>query len=54
MKATRKPIEKLTAGDSGVHLTPLLKTLKCVGGGKVENVDELVARLGDAGFTTGC
>jgi len=57
MKATRKPNEKLTVGDSGMHLTPLLKTLKVseppkwAGGGKVNNVDELVARLEDAGFT---
>jgi electron transfer flavoprotein beta subunit len=60
MKAMKKLIEELTAGDSGVHLTPLFKTLKvseppkCMGGGEVENVDEPVARLEDAGFTAGC
>jgi electron transfer flavoprotein beta subunit len=57
MKAKKKPIEKLSAGDLGVDLTPLLETLKVseppkrVGGGKVESVDELVARLKEAGFT---
>jgi electron transfer flavoprotein beta subunit len=57
MKAKKKPIEKLGAGDLGVDLTPLLETLKVseppkrVGGGKVESVDELVARLKEAGFT---
>ncbi|KAJ7119662.1 hypothetical protein C8R44DRAFT_788658 [Mycena epipterygia] len=57
MKAKKKPIEKLTAADLGVDLTPLLETLKVmepptrVGGGKVENVDELVAKLKEAGFT---
>lgn len=57
MKAKKKPIEKLTAQDLGVDLTPRLETLKVteppkrVGGGKVETVDELVAKLKDAGFT---
>ena len=42
MKAKKKPIEKLTPGDLGVDLTPLLETLKVaeppkrVGGGKVK------------------
>lgn len=41
MKAKKKPIEKLTPGDLGVDLTPLLETIKVteppkrVGGGKV-------------------
>ncbi|THH19198.1 hypothetical protein EW146_g1910 [Bondarzewia mesenterica] len=57
MKAKKKPIEKLTPADLGVDLTPILETLKVseppkrVGGGKVENVDELVAKLKEAGFT---
>ncbi|KAI0061762.1 electron transfer flavoprotein beta subunit [Artomyces pyxidatus] len=57
MKAKKKPIEKLTPADIGVDLTPVLETLKVteppkrVGGGKVENVDELVAKLKEAGFT---
>ncbi|KAJ7641558.1 hypothetical protein FB45DRAFT_900487 [Roridomyces roridus] len=57
MKAKKKPIEKLTAADLGVDFTPRLETLKVteppvrVGGGKVESVDELVAKLKDAGFT---
>jgi electron transfer flavoprotein beta subunit len=55
MKAKKKPIEKLTAEQLGVDLTPRLKTTKVseppkrVGGGKVENVDELVAKLKEAG-----
>jgi electron transfer flavoprotein beta subunit len=42
MKAKKKPIEKLTAGDLGVDLTPVLETVKVteprkrVGGGKVD------------------
>ena len=42
MKAKKKPIEKLTAGDLGVDLTPVLETVevreprKRVGGGKVD------------------
>jgi len=41
MKAKKKPIEKVTAGDLGVDLTPVLETIrvteppKRVGGGKV-------------------
>ena len=44
MKAKKKPIEKLTAADLGVDLTPLLETIKVteppkrVGGGKVSAV----------------
>ncbi|KAJ6632479.1 hypothetical protein B0H10DRAFT_2206831 [Mycena sp. CBHHK59/15] len=57
MKAKKKPIEKLTVADLGVDLTPRLETIKItepptrVGGGKVASVDELVAKLKDAGFT---
>ncbi|KAF7328834.1 putative electron transfer flavoprotein subunit beta [Mycena venus] len=57
MKAKKKPIEKFTAEDLGVDFTPRLETLKVtepptrVGGGKVESVDELVAKLKEAGFT---
>ncbi|KAJ7079371.1 hypothetical protein C8R43DRAFT_350398 [Mycena crocata] len=57
MKAKRKPIEKLSATDLGVDFTPRLETLRVtepptrVGGGKVESVDELVAKLKEAGFT---
>ena len=57
MKAKKKPVEKLTAQDLSVDLTPVLETLKVteppkrVGGGKVANVDELVQKLKDAGIT---
>ncbi|TFK38959.1 hypothetical protein BDQ12DRAFT_665750 [Crucibulum laeve] len=57
MKAKKKPIEKLSASDLGVDLSPILETLKVseppkrVGGGKVESVDELIAKLKDAGIT---
>ncbi|KAJ7688987.1 hypothetical protein B0H17DRAFT_646334 [Mycena rosella] len=57
MKAKKKPIEKLTAADLGVDFTPRLETIKItepptrVGGGKVASVDELVAKLKEAGFT---
>ncbi|KAF9009300.1 electron transfer flavoprotein, beta subunit [Hymenopellis radicata] len=57
MKAKKKPIEKLKPTDLGVDLTPILETLKVteppkrVGGSKVGSVDELVAKLKDAGFT---
>lgn len=43
MKAKKKPLEKLTASDLGVDLTPRLETLKVeeppkrVGGGKVRS-----------------
>ncbi|KZV92556.1 electron transfer flavo protein, beta subunit [Exidia glandulosa HHB12029] len=55
MKARKKPIEKLTAQDLGVDLSPRLETIKVseppkrVGGGKVENVDQLVEKLKAAG-----
>ncbi|KAG6831050.1 hypothetical protein H0H87_006292 [Tephrocybe sp. NHM501043] len=57
MKAKKKPVEKLTPADLGIDYTPQLEILKVseppqrVGGGKVENVDELVAKLKEAGFT---
>jgi len=55
MKAKKKPIEKLSQSDLGVDLSPRLETVriteppKRVGGGKVANVDELVAKLKEAG-----
>jgi len=57
MKAKKKPIEKLSADDLGVSLAPRLETLKVaeppkrVGGGKVKTVEELVAKLSEAGIT---
>jgi len=57
MKAKKKPIEKLVPADLAVDLTPRLETLKVteppvrVGGSKVQNVTELVAKLKEAGFT---
>jgi len=56
MKAKKKTIEKLTPSDLGVDYTPQLETLKVseppkrVGGGKVANVDELLAKLKEAGI----
>lgn len=56
MKAKKKAIEKLSPTDLGVDMTPRLETLKVeeppkrVGGGKVANVDELVAKLREAGI----
>jgi len=56
MKAKKKPIEKLTASVLGVDLTPRLETVKVteppqrIGGGKVANVDELIAKLKEAGI----
>jgi len=58
MKAKKKPIEKLTPADLGIDYTPLLEVLKVteppqrIGGGKVENVDELFAKLKEAGITS--
>ena len=55
MKAKKKPIEKLTPADLGLDYTPQLETLKVteppkrVGGGKVANVDELLAKLKEVG-----
>ncbi|KAL4070036.1 hypothetical protein V8B97DRAFT_579984 [Scleroderma yunnanense] len=57
MKAKKKPIEKMTPADLGVNLAPRLETLKVteppkrVGGGKVTSVDELLAKLKEAGIT---
>ncbi|PFH53289.1 hypothetical protein AMATHDRAFT_138020 [Amanita thiersii Skay4041] len=57
MKAKKKPIEKLTAADLGVDLTPQLEMLKVaeppkrIGGGKVDSVDGLIAKLKEAGIT---
>jgi len=56
MKAKKKPIEKLTPADLGVDLTPVLEMIKVteppkrVGGGKVSNVEELVAKMKEAGI----
>ncbi|KAI0952909.1 hypothetical protein AcW1_007267 [Taiwanofungus camphoratus] len=57
MKAKKKPIEKLTVADLQVDLVPRLETIKVseppkrVGGGKVANLDELIAKLKEAGIT---
>jgi len=57
MKAKKKPFEKLTPVDLGVDFTPRLETIrvteppKRVGGGKVETVDQLLAKLKEAGIT---
>jgi len=57
MKAKKKPIEKLTASDLGIELKPVLETIKVteppkrVGGTKVSSVDELVAKLKEAGIS---
>ncbi|PVH16567.1 uncharacterized protein CXQ87_004862 [Candidozyma duobushaemuli] len=54
MKAKKKPLEKLKASDLGVEIASRLETLKVeepparAPGVKVENVDELVAKLRDA------
>ncbi|GJJ15701.1 hypothetical protein Clacol_009979 [Clathrus columnatus] len=56
MKAKKKPIEKLSSEDLKIDLTPKLEVFKYeeppkrVGGGKVANVDELVAKLAEAGI----
>lgn len=57
MKAKKKPIEKLSPADLGVDYKPRLETVRVteppqrVGGGKVLSVDELLAKLKDAGIT---
>lgn len=57
MKAKKKPVEKLSATDLGIDLTPLLETLKVAeppkraGGGKVGSVEELISKLKEAGIT---
>ncbi|KAJ3188484.1 hypothetical protein HK101_009147 [Irineochytrium annulatum] len=56
MKAKKKPLSKLTPTELGVDIAPRLQTLsvseppKRVGGGKVESVDELIAKLKSAGI----
>ena len=56
MKAKKKPIEKLSPADLGVDIAPQFEVLsvteppKRVGGTKVANVDELVAKLREAGI----
>jgi electron transfer flavoprotein beta subunit len=52
MKARSKPLNKNSAQELGVEITPRLKHLeftepqKRVGGGKVKDVSELVEKLG--------
>ncbi|KZT54693.1 electron transfer flavo protein, beta subunit [Calocera cornea HHB12733] len=59
MKAKKKPLEKLKPEDLGVDITPRLQMLKVteppkrVGGQKVDNVDELIAKLKKAGVLPG-
>jgi len=56
MKAKKKPIEKLSPADLGLDYTPQLETVKVaeppkrVGGRKVTSVDELLAKLKEAGI----
>lgn len=55
MKAKKKKVETLKPEDLGVDITPRLETIsvaeppKRQGGGKVENVAELVSKLKEAG-----
>jgi electron transfer flavoprotein beta subunit len=55
MKAKKKPLEEKTAADYGVDVTPRLTVVKTVepqgrkAGVKVGSVDELIAKLKDAG-----
>lgn len=55
MKAKKKPLEKKSLADYGVDGAPRLKTLKVAepparqGGGKVEDVDGLIAKLKELG-----
>jgi len=55
MKAKKKPIQTLKPEDVGVDFTPQVETLKVVepparvGGGRVTNVDDLIAKLKSAG-----
>ncbi|ESK95628.1 electron transfer flavoprotein beta-subunit [Moniliophthora roreri MCA 2997] len=57
MKAKKKPLEKFKPEDLGVDLSPQMETIKVteppkrVGGVKVASVDELVAKLKEAGIT---
>ena len=56
MKAKKKTIGNLTPADLGVDIAPRFETVsvteppKRVGGVKVANVDELVAKLREAGI----
>ena len=56
MKAKKKPVKKLTPEELGVDYTPQVSTLKVseppkrTGGGKVASVEELVAKLKEAGI----
>jgi electron transfer flavoprotein beta subunit len=55
MKAKKKKLEKKTVGDYGVDVTRRLKTVKVMeppprkGGGKVEDVDGMIAKLKELG-----
>ncbi|KAE8444833.1 hypothetical protein EG329_014188 [Mollisiaceae sp. DMI_Dod_QoI] len=55
MKAKKKKIDKMTAEDLGVDLKRRLKTIKVIeppprqGGGKVEDVDGMIAKLKELG-----
>ncbi|KAI9050657.1 hypothetical protein LZ554_005814 [Drepanopeziza brunnea f. sp. 'monogermtubi'] len=55
MKAKKKKIEKVTSGDLGVDVGRRLKTIKVIeppprqGGGKVEDVDGMIAKLKELG-----
>ena len=56
MKAKKKPLQKLTAKDLGVDLSPRQEVLKVVeppkrlGGGKVASAEELVEKIKKLGF----
>lgn len=55
MKAKKKKVETFKPEDLGIDITPRLETIsvseppKRQGGGKVENVAELVSKLKEAG-----
>jgi electron transfer flavoprotein beta subunit len=55
MKAKKKPLEKVKPADLGVDLKPRLETVKVTepptrkAGIKVENVDEMIAKLKELG-----
>ncbi len=55
MKAKKKPLDEKTAADYGVDVAPRLKVVKTTepdtrkAGVKVASVDELVAKLKEAG-----
>ena len=54
-KAKKKPMEKVNPSDLGVDISPRLEVLKVEdppvrqAGSKVENVEELISKLKDAG-----